>query len=83
MSKAALHYERITISLPEAISKDIEELKNELHISKSELFKTAFEKFSQDYRKQKLQKAAEMMVREYATDKELTALTALDSEDFK
>lgn len=83
MPKTALHYERVTISLPEAISRDIEELKKELHISKSELFKTAFEKFSQDYRKQKLQKAAEMMLEEYKTDKDLTALTSLDSEDFK
>ena len=83
MQKTAQAYERITISLPVDISMDIEELKKELHVSKSELFKTAFEKFVRDYKKQKLRKAAAMMAEEYRTNRELTALTSLDGEDFK
>ncbi len=83
MSKTAQKIERITISLPVEISKDIEILKEELHISKSEILKVAVENFLREHKEQKLHEVAEMMVKEYETDKELTELTALDSEDFK
>lgn len=83
MQKVMQGYERITISLPQGISKDIEEMKKELHVSKSELFKRAFEKFLQDYKKRKLKRAAELMAAEYEQDEELTAFTAIDSAEFK
>jgi metal-responsive CopG/Arc/MetJ family transcriptional regulator len=83
MSNTTQDYERITISLPLDISKDIEEIKKELNVSKSEIFKKAFEKFFQDYKKQKIRKAAEKMAKEYKTDKELTAFSSLDGEDFR
>jgi metal-responsive CopG/Arc/MetJ family transcriptional regulator len=83
MSNTAQDYERITISLPPDISKDIEEIKKELKVSKSEIFKKAFEIFFQDYKKQKLRKAAEKMAGEYKTDKGLTAFSSLDGEDFR
>ncbi|TAN44278.1 MAG: CopG family transcriptional regulator [Nitrospirae bacterium] len=83
MQKAVQGYERITISLPQEISGDIDELKKELHVSKSELFKRAFEKFVHDYKQRKLRRAAELMSVEYEKDKELTALTVLDSEEFR
>lgn len=44
------------------------------HRSKSETVR--------ENRRQKLQRAAEIMREEYATDSELTAFTALDGEDF-
>jgi len=37
---------------------------------------------ARERRRQKLQRAAEIMRAEYANDKELTAFTALDGEDF-
>jgi len=39
-------------------------------------------KTARESRRQKLQRAAEIMREEYATDSELTAFTALDGEDF-
>lgn len=75
--------ERVTISLPADISKRVEELKKELHISKSEIFKRAIEKFLQDYNKQRIRKISEIMASEYKSNKELTALTCLDKEDFR
>jgi len=77
------NYERVTISLPSEISKEIEELKKELRMSKSEIFKKAFEKFLQEYRRQKIQKAAEIMASEYRENKDLTVFTRLDSEEFR
>ncbi|MEW6416915.1 MAG: ribbon-helix-helix protein, CopG family [Nitrospirota bacterium] len=77
------HYERVTISLPSEISKEIEELKKELRMSKSEIFKKAFEKFLREYRRQKIQRVAEMMASEYRKDEELTVFTDLDSEEFR
>lgn len=75
--------ERVTISLPADISREVEELKKELSMSKSEIIKRAIEKFLQDYHKQRIQKISEMMASEYKSDKELTALTCLDKEDFR
>ncbi|MBF0329098.1 MAG: ribbon-helix-helix protein, CopG family [Nitrospirae bacterium] len=83
MQRVAPAYERVTISLPTDISKDIDKLKKELNVSKSELFKKAFMKFAREHKKQKLRKTAAMMAEEYKTNKELTVFTALDSEDFK
>ncbi len=77
------NYERITISLPLELYEAIEELKEEFHMSKSEIFKKAFEKFLQDHKKQKLKKIAEMMASEYEKDEELTSFASLDAEDFK
>jgi hypothetical protein len=37
---------------------------------------------TREHRRQKLQRAAEIMRAEYTHDKELTAFTALDGEDF-
>ncbi len=83
MLKTAQKIERITVSLPVELNRRIESLKEELHVSKSEILKMAIENFMQEYRKQKLKKIARMMAREYEANKKLTELTALDSEDFK
>lgn len=83
MGKTTHDYERVTISLPSDLSKKIEQLKQDLNTSKSEIFKMAFEKLWQDYEKQKITKIAEMMSLEYETNKELTSFTSLDAEDFK
>jgi hypothetical protein len=43
----------------------------------------AFEKFLNEYKKQKIRKMAEMMACEYKTNKKLTAFIVLDAEDFR
>lgn len=73
---------RITISLNKEMSKDIEFLMKSLKVSKSEVFKLAFEKFIDEYKSNHLKKVAEMMREEYKNNKELTAFSALDSESF-
>lgn len=73
---------RITISLNKDFSKDIDFLMKTLKVSKSEVFKLAFEKFSEDYKKNNLKKVAEMMREEYKNNKELTSFSSLDSESF-
>lgn len=73
---------RITISLNKNLSKDIDFLMKTLKVSKSEVFKLAFEKFSEDYKKNNLKKVAEMMRDEYKNNKELTSFSSLDSESF-
>ena len=75
--------ERITISLPATLWQEVETIRSDLKIPKSEIFKKAMRDFIRQYRRKKLQQAAEMMAEEYRTDKELTVFTALDSEDFK
>lgn len=83
MLRTAQKIERITVSLPAELSKNIEDLKEELNISKSEILKIAVGNFLQEQKKQKLQRIAEMMAKEYKTDKRLTEFTSLDSEEFK
>ena len=73
---------RITISLKKEASKDIDFLMKSLNISKSEVFKIAFENFLEDYKKKNLKKIAEMMRDEYKNNKELTSFSSLDSESF-
>ena len=83
MTKTASKIDRITVSLPKKITEDIDALKEELHVSKSEILKMAFENFMREHKKQKLIKVAGMMAKEYDKEKKLTEFTALDSEDFK
>ena len=73
---------RITISLNKEMSKDIEFLMKNLKVSKSEVFKLAFEKFMEEYKSNHLKKVAEMMREEYKNNKELTTFSSLDGETF-
>jgi len=83
MSVNLKNVDRLTISLPKNLSNEVEAVRKELNIPKSEIFKIAIEKFLEQYRKRKLQKIAEMMAEEYEKDEELTIFISLDSEDFK
>jgi metal-responsive CopG/Arc/MetJ family transcriptional regulator len=83
MSINLKNVDRLTISLPKKLSNEVEAVRKELNIPKSEIFKMAIEKFLEQYRKRKLQKIAEMMAEEYEKDEELTTFTTLDSENFK
>jgi metal-responsive CopG/Arc/MetJ family transcriptional regulator len=75
-------YDRITFSLPKSMNEALDALKEETKRSKSELIKLAIENYLAKREELKLQKAVEMMRKEYERDEELTAFTSLDSEDF-
>lgn len=74
--------DRITFSLPHELNMALDSLKKTRHRSKSELINQAIEEFLQKEEQRRLEEAVALMEREYAEDKELTALTALDGEDF-
>ncbi len=79
-----LHNEtdRVTVSLPHSLAQDIDALRTSLNISRSELFKVALEQFLARQRRAQLQVVVAEMAEEYRTNRELTALTSLDGEDF-
>jgi metal-responsive CopG/Arc/MetJ family transcriptional regulator len=83
MSANLKNVDRLTISLPKNLSNEVERIRRELNVPKSEIFRIAIEKFLEQYRKRKIQKIAKMMADEYEKDQELTLFTSLDSEDFK
>jgi len=82
MTATQTTYDRITFSLPNSLNRALDELKRETNRSKSEIIKLAIEQYLSQQKRIKLENAVKMMEREYETDEALTALTALDSEDF-
>lgn len=76
-------YDRITFSLPNRLNLALDELKSELNRSKSEIIKIAIESYIAQQNKKKLQKAVNLMAKEYESDDNLTALTSLDAESFQ
>ena len=82
MYKAVSEIDRVTISLPHAMSCEIEALRAQLNVSRSELFKRALERFIEDQRRSQLAGVAAEMAEEYRSNRELTVCTALDAEDF-
>ena len=79
---SAQRSERITVSLPSQMIDDIEDVKDEMNINKSELVRRALEEFIKSHKRNELERIAIMMKENYETDKELTAFTSLDSEGF-
>jgi len=77
-----IEYSRITFSLPNSMNIALDNLKNEIKHSKSEIIKLAIESYLAQQQKIKLQRAVEMMANEYKDDNNLTEFTTLDSEDF-
>jgi metal-responsive CopG/Arc/MetJ family transcriptional regulator len=76
-------YDRITFSLPHSMNLALDELKEELQSTKSDIIKQAIEYFIQQQEERKLQQAIKLMAKEYENNEELTYLTALDAEDFQ
>ncbi len=83
MQKNAQDAGRITISLPANLTQDIENIRKELGVSRSEMVRIMIERYLQGLRQEALRQAATIMEEDYATDSELTALTALDGEEFR
>jgi len=73
---------RITISMNRDLIPDVNFFKKKLGVSKSELFKMAFLKFSDEYKREQLRNSAEKLKDEYENNSELTEFTNLDSENF-
>jgi len=83
MIATQINYDRITFSLPNSLNIALDELKNEIKRSKSEIIKLAIESYIAQQNKRKLQRAVALMADEYENNHELTALSSLDSEDFQ
>ena len=80
---ASIAYDKVTFSIPHALKLKVDELKEQFNVSKSEILKNALEEYVLKEEEKKIKRAVEMMMDEYSTDRELTALTSLDSEPFK
>ena len=76
-------FDRITFSLPHDMNLSLEQLKKELHSSKSDIIKKAIGHFIKQQEEEKLEKAVALMESEYKNSSELTYLTTFDSEDFQ
>lgn len=74
--------ERLTIALPLELMDDIDAIKDEMKINKSELVRTALQEFIREYKRRNLQKIAIAMKDEYEGNEELRAFTSLDGEEF-
>lgn len=82
MRKIISDIDRVTISLPHTIACEIETLRTQLNVSRSEVFKRALERFIEEQHRSRLHAIAAEMAEEYRTNRELIACTALDAEDF-
>ena len=76
-------YDRITFSLPHTMNVALEDLKEELQRSKSDIIKQAITYFVHKQEEDRLQKAVTLMAKEYEDNQELTYLSTLDSEEFQ
>jgi len=77
-----IEYDRITFSLPNSMNIALDQLKSEIHRSKSEIIKLAIESYLTQQKKIKLQKAVELMTNEYESNDKLIEFTSLDSDNF-
>ncbi|EJF07779.1 Ribbon-helix-helix protein, copG family [Thiovulum sp. ES] len=81
--QTTLSYDKVTFTIPRILNQQLENIKKELKVSKSEVLKNAVEEYLQKQEKAKIQKSVELMMSEYKTDKSLTEFTTLDGEDFR
>jgi len=75
--------ERIQILIETWDRQELENLAREQKTSMSGIIRELISDYIHQQKKNKLRKAAEMMVNEYKTDPELTVFTELDGEDFQ
>lgn len=65
---------KVTLSIPVVTNLMAEKLKEELHVSKSEIFARAMKLLAREQRKEKIRKGCEEMAELYRTDPELRML---------
>jgi metal-responsive CopG/Arc/MetJ family transcriptional regulator len=63
--QTTLSYDKITFTIPRVLNKQLENIKNELKVSKSEVLKSAVEEYLQKQEKIRMQKSVELMMSEY------------------
>ena len=73
---------RVTFSIPNDLNLDLEKLKAETKKSKTELINLAIKEFIERRKKEQIDKAMELMSKEYLENSDLTDMTILDSEEF-
>ncbi len=78
----SMDIDRITVSLPHSLAGKADELRAELKVSRSELYRIALERFIDEQKRSRVAIIAAEMAEEYRTNRELTATTTLDAEDF-
>lgn len=78
----ATDIDRITVSLPHSLTGKADELRAELNVSRSELYRMALERFIEEQKRSRVAAIAAEMAEEYRNSRELTGLTSLDAEDF-
>ncbi|MBW6474297.1 MAG: ribbon-helix-helix protein, CopG family [Anaerolineaceae bacterium] len=74
--------ERIQVLLDPWDRQELEKLAKEANMSMSGIIRDLIRDYVSRQKKIKLRKAAELMENEYRVNDELTAFSALDSEDF-
>ena len=74
--------DRVTISVPHSLASEADSFSAELKVSRSELYKMAMERFLAEQRRERLKLIVAEMAEEYLGNAELTALAALDGEEF-
>lgn len=74
--------ERIQILLEPWDRQELEKLAQEANTSMSGIIRELIRDYVSRQKKLKLRRAAELMENEYRVDPDLTAFSALDSEDF-
>jgi len=82
MYKTISEVDRVTISLPHVIVSEIEILRTQLKVSRSEIFRLAAERFIEEQQRSRLQIIAAEMSEEYRSNRELVVFTDIDAEDF-
>jgi len=82
MYKTISEVDRVTISLPHVIVSEIEILRTQLKVSRSEIFRLAAERFIEEQQRSRLQIIAAEMSEEYRSNRDLVVCTDIDAEDF-
>jgi len=73
---------RLTFSLPNSLNIELDNLKKETKISKSEIINLAIKEYIKKVQQKKIQQAVKLMEDEYKHNKTLTEFTAIDKDDF-
>ena len=75
-------YERVQVLLEPFQRQSLEQLAHDTNRSLSAIIRDLVQAYLEEQRKAEMRKAAETLLEDYRTDKELTAFAALDGEDF-
>jgi metal-responsive CopG/Arc/MetJ family transcriptional regulator len=78
----AVSYDKVTFTIPHFLNQQLEILKNEFKVSKSEILKSAIQEYIKQQNRIKMEKSVQLMMDEYSNG-EITQFTNLDGEGFR